>query len=330
MRIAVHGIGLVSGLDTRHSDVGSIFDQDSPGFPPGEPIPGNCRNKYVYRSDSSNLARYVSKKRLRRVDHYSRMALLGAGRALEDAGQNQFSRDTTGVIVASGHGALKTTFAFLDSYIEKGDKLSVPIHFSNSLHNAAASYISMIYGITGPCLTVSQFDMSFFSALITASVWIRQGVVASVLVGCTDEFSDVTGYCIHRFSEEKGGNRDKGYSAGEGAAFFLLTGEGEPDGAAYGYFDEICMENSSDREIDVPEGSLVIFSSGTFDRCARDRVNGFIEKNGADVFVHDVANFPTDSGFDAAFAIREKQAERLCFVKPAENGGYGKIVFDKN
>ncbi|MFO7750927.1 MAG: beta-ketoacyl synthase N-terminal-like domain-containing protein, partial [Desulfobacteraceae bacterium] len=319
MRIAVKGIGLVSGLDTGTSDVRSVFNQGSAGFPPGEPIPGTCRNKSVHRSDPSSLARHVPKRRLRRVDHYSRMALLGAGKALEDAGKNQFSRDATGVIVASGHGALKTTFAFLDSYIEKGDKLSAPIHFSNSLHNAAASYISMIYGITGPSLTVSQFDMSFFSALITASVWIGQGVVDCVLVGCTDEFSDVTGYCIHGFSEEKGGNRDQGYSAGEGAAFFLLAGGGKTDGPAYGYFDEISMESSSDRGIDVPEGSLVIFSSGIVDPCGRERVNALLEKCDSDFLVHDFANFPTDSGFDAAFAIKEQQVDRLCFVKPAEN-----------
>ncbi len=117
----------------------------------------------------------------------------------------------------------------MDSYIEKGDKLASPTHFSNSVHNAAAAHVSICYGITGPNLTISQFDMSFFPALITAMAWLGTEKVDAVLLGTSDAFCDVLGYCIDKFSSIKG---NQGYSFGEGSAFFLLTQKEENPGMA--------------------------------------------------------------------------------------------------
>lgn len=125
----------------------------------------------VLKADISGLDRFVPKKKLRRVDHFSRMALLAAGRALEGIDPFPATRGQIGLIVATGYGALNSTFSFLDSYIEKGDKLSAPTLFSGSVHNAAAAHISICYGITGPCLTVSPTlsllkKMFFFQLVI--------------------------------------------------------------------------------------------------------------------------------------------------------------------
>ena len=179
--------------------------------------------------DTSRLCDYLPKRSLRRIDHFSRMALLAAGKAIKDTDPLLFSKESTGVIIATGFGALETTFSFLDSYIEKGDKLASPTHFSNSVHNAAAAHVSICYGITGPNLTISQFDMSFFSALITAVAWLGTEKVDAVLLGTSDAFCDVLGYCIDKFSSIKG---NQGYSFGEGSAFFLLTQKRKNPGMA--------------------------------------------------------------------------------------------------
>ena len=99
MRIAVQGIGLVSGFGNSESDIKSLFQQGSSTENSSESINGKHRNKYVYRSSTSDLISYIPKKKLRRIDHYSRMALLGAGKAIKDAGSDLCSGDRTGVIV---------------------------------------------------------------------------------------------------------------------------------------------------------------------------------------------------------------------------------------
>lgn len=189
----------------------------------------------VLRAGTLGLDHFVPKRKLRRVDHYSRMALLAAGKALDGIDPSMTPKGKTGLIVATGYGALNSTFSFLDSYIEKGDKLSVPTHFSSSVHNSAAAHISICYGITGPCLTVSQFDLSFASALITADTWLETGKADTVLVGAVDEWCEVARYCMDKMAES---SETFLCSFGEGAAFFLVTRQTEKP-PAYGYFEDI-------------------------------------------------------------------------------------------
>ncbi len=190
-------------------------------------------------ADVGPLGAYFPKTALRRLDHFSRLALLAACQALESGGclalgrkgsRVDFGPGELGLVLATGYGATGTTFAFLDSILDDGDSLASPTLFSHSVHNAAAANIAMLLGITGPCLTVSQFELSFASALCSALVWLREGRVRAVLLGAVDEVCDVLGYCHARFFGEKGvlvggAHEDvarRRLAPGEGAAFFLL------------------------------------------------------------------------------------------------------------
>ena len=158
-------------------------------------------DKAAFLADTSPLESYVTKRSLRRLDHYSRLALLGAYLAMDNAGRLGTDSDLErmGTIVASGYGATNTTFAFLDSIIDGGDSYASPTHFSNSLHNAATAHISIQLKVSGPSLTVSQLDMSIPSGLLTARQWLKEKRVDSVLVGGVDEYCSVLGYCWQRF-----------------------------------------------------------------------------------------------------------------------------------
>lgn len=267
--------------------------------------------------DTSHLAEYLPKKSLRRIDHFSRMALLAAGKAIKDTDPLLFSKDDTGVIIATGFGALKTTFAFLDSYIEKGDKLASPTYFSNSVHNAAAAHVSICYGIKGPNLTVSQFDMSFFSALITAGAWLGTGKVETVLLGTSDAFCEVLGYCIDKFSSLKG---TCGYSFGEGAAFFLLTREKKK--SKYGYFKEITIGNYKHADLDIPQDTLLILSPSSINACNDEFINYLKNTNKALYRNHLFS--PTDCSMDVFFST--KLLKKICYVKIGQDGEYGKMI----
>ncbi len=250
MMMAIQGIGVLGGfgcgidsletaLRAGQVETGKKMIKTADG---PKPIP-------VFLANTDRLEEFVNKRALRRVDQYSKMALLGAHLALQDAGRLDEDRSRMGIIIATGYGASNTTFAFLDSFIEGGDSLSSPTFFSNSVHNAAVANISMLLGITGPGLTVSQFEMSVPSALFVAQNWLDEGRVDSVLFGALDEYCDVLGYCIHNFF----GPGIFGLTGidpfnlelqtaipGEGAAFLLLT---KINGAStpYGVIKDVVM-----------------------------------------------------------------------------------------
>jgi 3-oxoacyl-[acyl-carrier-protein] synthase II len=268
MRIAVRGIGVAGGF-------GCGADQLRRALLSGESTPQNIliaaesRNLEfpVYLCDTSRLADFVNKRALRRVDHFSRMAVLASALALEDAGMLQEDHQNFAVVVASGYGATRTTFSFLDSVIDDGDACASPTLFSNSVHNAAAAHISILLKAKGPNVTVSQFEMSVPSALLTACCWLQEKGVDAVIFGGVDEYCNVLGYSWQRFFglDHKADMRPLEFNnqsaiAGEGAAFFLLT-PGNGDKPKYGYIADVQMGHGEIIAPKIPENSLLILGA---------------------------------------------------------------------
>lgn len=242
-RLAIQGIGVVGGFGCGVHDLQARLADGATA--PGElvvTVAGQERIIAAYLAETASLERFVSKRNTRRIDHFSRMALLGAYLALEDASALEAPRDKMGVVIASGYGPSRTTFSFLDSVLDSGDALASPTHFSNSVHNAAAAHVAIQLQASGPSLTVSQFEMSVASALLTAKQWLDTGRVDSVLFGAVDEVCAVLGYCWESYFPGSGGPIEpfafdrQSAVLGEGAAFFLLTREKE---ARYGRISKV-------------------------------------------------------------------------------------------
>ncbi len=240
MRISVQGIGPFGCFGAGVEDLEALLTGTRIVPPEISKIErdGNIFELPWFKARTSKLEAFIPKKKLRRIDRFSAMALLGANLAIADAGACKDDLENTGIIVATGYGASGTTFSFLDSFLNKGDRLSVPTHFSNSVHNAAAAHISVLLGIKGPCLTVSQFDLSLPSALFTAVSWLREERVTSVLVGGVDEYNPVVGYATAGLNAD---SPVRSTIAGEGGCFFLLSREDTSNGAGYGYLTEVDM-----------------------------------------------------------------------------------------
>lgn len=309
MRLSIQGIGAATPIDDS-------FDVQTDVFPDKSET-DNCMSKFSTIQDLSPLYDYVPKRKLRRVDHFSRMALLAAGKAIKDTSPELLSKQTTGIILATGFGALKTTFDFLDSYIEKGDKLASPTFFSNSVHNAAAAHISTCYRITGPNLTVSQFDMSFISALITAKAWLDENKVTAVLVGACDSFCDVLGYCIGQFA---GQYNLQNYHFGENAVFLFLTREGGK--SKYGYLDKISIESLNKKMPDTVGGELTIISPSAIDPCNK-KVSRFIYNNTKTVLINRLTS-PTDCGMNLVLSKFEQEFK---YIKFGQRNSFGSFIF---
>nr|WP_287410783.1 beta-ketoacyl synthase chain length factor [Pseudodesulfovibrio sp.] len=199
MRMAVQGIGVAGGFGEglealRAQDV-SLINSSEPRL-----------------ADVTALQQFVAPRALRRMDHFSKLALLGAHLALQDAGSPVLEPGRTGIIIATGCGPTATTFQFLDGLIDDGPSLVSPMAFAQSVHNIPAAVVGIQLKIAGPCSTISQLKSSVFCGVQTAQMWLAEGRVDRVLFGAIDEYSSVLSQYLVEAEEP----------SGEGAAFFLF------------------------------------------------------------------------------------------------------------
>jgi len=328
MRIAVRGIGVAGGFGCGIDRLRSALL--SRGIEPGSMmIEAESHNIEfpVYLCDTSRLTDFVSKRSLRRIDHFSRMALLASFLSMEDAGRLNEDHQNLAVIVASGYGATGTTFSFLDSAFDGGDSCASPTLFSNSVHNAAAAYISIMLKAKGPNITVSQFEMSVPTALLTACRWLQDKHVDEVLFGSVDEFCSVLGYTWQRFfglGPDVGMRplkfKNQSAVAGEGAAFFLLTRD-EAKPPRYGYLTDIQFGSGRNGGPHFAKDALVVLGADGHKRSGRYYARCITARNQAAVYTPLYGCFPTNCAFDmavAALGIREGKI----FATPKYAGDY--------
>jgi 3-oxoacyl-[acyl-carrier-protein] synthase II len=220
------GMGL---LCSRGRGVDAFRQALKDGWRAPSPLSFRGRTLPVHPVDLEAVPDKAVLKKLRRADKLSKMAVLAAADAVADSGLAEAQKKNLGVIVATAFGAHVTTFEFLDGILDYGESAVSPTVFSNSVHNAAASYISSALGIQGPTLTVTRFFFPVQAALQLADAWLREGRMEHVLVGAVDQVGEVLAYIM----ESKTGIAPEGRIwpflhgsgavPGEGAAFFVLS-----------------------------------------------------------------------------------------------------------
>lgn len=206
MRLSLQGLGVVlpsGGLSELQTAIGNNAPQ---------PRPLEC--------DTTDLSQFIPPRRLRRIDHFTRMTLLAAYRALEDASQLDPLPENLGIIICTGYGPSKTTFDFLDSMIDDGAELASPLAFSHSVHNIPAGVLSMILGSPCPQTTLCQLHAPITAGLRTAALWLADGTVDNVLLGATDEATPLLRDLTVRMAHA---NNRVPQEIGEGSTFFLLN-----------------------------------------------------------------------------------------------------------
>lgn len=316
MRLAIQGIGVTGGFGAGVAALRTVLQAKiiAPQQLTVDHHEGVSDSFPVYRAATEGLERFLPKRELRRIDHFSKMTLYAAHLALEDAGLLEGDRSRIGVVVASGYGPLKTTFNFLDSYLDFGYSCSSPTHFSNSVHNAAAAHVSMQLQLTSPSLTVTQFEMSVASALLSARQWLEEGRVDRVLFGAADEYCEVLRYCRRHFfaGGELGPLRPLDLAAqtamvGEGAVFMVL---GRDDGtAAYASIDAVTLGNHSVAPVELPPGAIVVAGTDGHRECGRWYAE-VIDHQPVVACSPYYGSFPAAAGFDlavAALMLRDQQ-----------------------
>ena len=233
------------------------------------------------------------------------MAILASHLALEDAGMAGRLPENTGLIVATGMGPTANTLELQSADAAAADLALSPIVFSNSVHNAAAAYISMLLKIRGPSLSINQYEMSVPLAFQTAIDWLEEGRTQTVLVGGVDCFSKALYEAALHCRDPK--NRAPGNGAapvGEGSAFFVLTRQERQD-LPYPFVHQVQVGETI-RPDGLPIPSALILNNGN---ACTSGLSGQLPAHAN--FCHLYGTFPTNMGMDVATALLLLRTQQL-------------------
>lgn len=168
---------------------------------------------------------------IRRMSRILKFGVGAAKLALGDAGNPELDAISTG----TGFGCLDDSGIFLRNVVESEESTVSPTPFIQSTHNTVSGQIALALQCLKPNNTFSQKGFSFESALLDIELLTKeQPETKTFLLGASDEVTDYSFTIQSRmniFRKSSYGNlqafveNEKGVTAGEGAAFFVLGKE---------------------------------------------------------------------------------------------------------
>lgn len=184
-RVVVTGIGVVSPLGNSCDallkslvqGVSAVRHIDGPHFE-------RLENRLAAPSDFAGETLFEA-PRLRMLDRVTQFALSAARQAVHDSrlAFDDKSRQQGGVFIGTGMGgAHSTDDGYWTIYGERSDRVK-PYSVLLAMNNAAAGWLALEYGISGPCLTYATACSS--SAVALGEAWrrIRYGELQYTLAG---------------------------------------------------------------------------------------------------------------------------------------------------
>lgn len=242
-RVVITGLGVISPLGTgvekfwegiKANKIGFSFIDTFNPEATGVKIAGIVRD-----FDESNYYETpgcFDKKEAKRMDRFTKFAVVAAHEALTDAGTDFKDIDPyrVGVIVGSGIGGIDLTLAEHNRYLEKGPGRISAFYVPMMISNMAAGTISIKTGFRGANFDITTACASGTHCIGEAFRKIKDGYMDVALAGGTE--SSMTEFTIGGFSNMKALNRsddlerasipfDKerhGFVLGEGSAVVVL------------------------------------------------------------------------------------------------------------
>jgi len=180
---------------------------------------------------------FIDPKQIRRMSHVIKMGVAAAKDCLNKSGIEM----PGAVITGTAFGCLEDTISFLTRIIEMQEEMLPPTAFIQSTHNTVAAQIALMLKCHNYNNTFVHKGVSFENALTDGLMLLSENEANNVLVGGIDEMTDASFTILTRLGLYKRNpisnfflfdGQSKGTISGEGAAFFLLTGEPSADNLA--------------------------------------------------------------------------------------------------
>jgi 3-oxoacyl-[acyl-carrier-protein] synthase II len=246
--VAVTGIGIISPLGNDpeeffnnlvrgHSGIVRLPPPLSSNRDSGKPVLQNSK-AHIGAVATFDAARFFPAPRLRMLDRVSLFALVAAAQAVRDANLafDETGRQRAGVFVGTGMGGAQTIDdGYFSLYAEDSSRIK-PYSVLMAMVNAAAAWIGIEHGLTGPNLTYCTACSASAVAIGEAARRIACGEVDVMITGgseaplnygtlaawdalktlATEDIQDVAASC-KPFAKNR-----TGLVLGEGAAFVIL------------------------------------------------------------------------------------------------------------
>lgn len=232
-RVAVTGIGSISSLGHTVPAIWEELKEGRSGIARITRAPAEQLHiKIAAEIKDYDETAYFNDKELPFYDRFAQFALIAAGEAIADSGvdfaQSELGAETA-TIIASGVGGWTTIDSSFMKMFETGVARAHPLTVPRMMISAAASQVTMKFGLTGPAFCVSSACSSANHAIGEAFWMVRTGRARAAVAGGSESAISMIGQrswesvrvlapdTCRPFSKSR-----KGMVIGEGAGVLIL------------------------------------------------------------------------------------------------------------
>ncbi|NRB38599.1 MAG: beta-ketoacyl-[acyl-carrier-protein] synthase family protein [Pseudomonadales bacterium] len=185
-RIVITGVGCISALGNKTSEFTDKLFNGVSGIAAVERVKVfKARTKIAAEVKNFDAAEHFTATQISQMDRHSLFAIMATREAVADAGI-EFSpslAERTAISYGTGIGGQNTQDeGYYRLYAEDAKRLH-PYPVPKLMPSAAASHISMAFGITGPSLTTTTACASSAHSMGVAMMMLRSGMVDVAITG---------------------------------------------------------------------------------------------------------------------------------------------------
>jgi 3-oxoacyl-[acyl-carrier-protein] synthase II len=237
---------------------------------------------HVAEVSDFDAAQFLGDKGLRNFDRLTRMLIVAAKHALEDAGLkregafSQYAPERIGICAATAYGSLDSITEINRVAELEHPRYLNPSRFPNTVINSAAGYVSIWEGLEGPNVTVVDGNCGSADAVLTAETHLANRRADALLVGGGEVLSEPLYLAFEKLGVISEGERpslpgdvtSRGTHLGEGVALLVLETATAAARRGAAVLGEIVGFGSA---FDAPasEAQLVHCSENTVERAVR-------------------------------------------------------------
>lgn len=292
-------------------------------------------------------------KQIRRMSRIVRIGLAAARQCVSEASM----QNVDAIITGTAYGCMDDSEKFLKTIVEQNEAMLSPSSFIQSTHNTVAAQIALLLKCHNYNNTFVHRGFSFEHALMDAMLLLKEKSADNVLTGSADEMTEFTFSIFERFGLFKHDavnnlklfeSVSKGSISGEGAAFFLLSNEANPENYAeisglqtfYQPDNFTGIENNIERFLsnhttDVIDINLVVLGKNGDVRTDKNYdllQSGILKDNACINYKHLCGEYPTSTSFALWLAAniikRNALPAGVSATKPVD--GFKKILLYNN
>jgi len=238
---AITGVGLVSpagigfeaferALATLAGDPQALFREH-----PSLLDPAKLSGTTAAECHDFDPKRFLGDKGLRNFDRLTKLLIVSAKLALEDAGLkrdgvHQLTPERVGLCSATAYGSLEAVTEAVKITELEDPRFLNPNRFPNTVANAAAGYVSIWEELRAPNVTVVDGNCGALDAVLAGQTHIQNGRADAFLVGGGEALTELLYLAFRKLGVvADGGKRfapgdptSEGMLLGEGAVYFCL------------------------------------------------------------------------------------------------------------